>query len=403
MLVLFLPDQLGRHVWPKFAFVLGLRIDYLSPTLYLSDIFIILFIFSRLILSKNIFLNKKLLAFIFLFLAIGIFLAKSPFEGAYSLIKLGEFLSLGFALFDFFKKEKSARLLFYGLGSSVLTEGVIGILELLKQASLNGFFYWLGERNFTAQTPGIANASLNSVLVLRPYATFPHPNVFAGFLFFALILVFLQIKKLTLKEEIFAGLVFFIGSLALFLTLSRVGIFLFLTFVGFLFFKRLISRRIKISLLFIFILFLFFLFFKTELFYRFFFFAPADINDRLHLLNLSFKMFFKNPIFGVGLGNFLPNIVVYDPIFSQKLFIQPVHNVFALILAETGIVGLLFILFLCIKLILFFYKNKNFLSLFIFLSILFWGQFDHFFLTLQQGELISVLTISFILAKRNEI
>src|SRR3989344_9415701 len=42
LLILFLPTQLGRHFWPNFSFVSGIRIDYLSPTLYATDIFILL-------------------------------------------------------------------------------------------------------------------------------------------------------------------------------------------------------------------------------------------------------------------------------------------------------------------------------------------------------------------------
>src|SRR3989338_9410931 len=44
--LLFLPTQLGRHFWPSFSYILGIRTDYLSPTLYLTDILILLlFIF----------------------------------------------------------------------------------------------------------------------------------------------------------------------------------------------------------------------------------------------------------------------------------------------------------------------------------------------------------------------
>ena len=41
LLILFLPTQLGKHFWPNFSYVYGVRIDYLSPTLYFTDILII--------------------------------------------------------------------------------------------------------------------------------------------------------------------------------------------------------------------------------------------------------------------------------------------------------------------------------------------------------------------------
>ena len=42
LLILLLPTQLGRHFWPSYSFVFGLKVDYLSPTLYLTDIFLVL-------------------------------------------------------------------------------------------------------------------------------------------------------------------------------------------------------------------------------------------------------------------------------------------------------------------------------------------------------------------------
>ncbi|MBI1871877.1 hypothetical protein HYS10_00475, partial [Candidatus Collierbacteria bacterium] len=43
-----LPFQLGKHFWLSQSFVKGFRIDYLSPTFYLTDLFIIFFLFLNL-------------------------------------------------------------------------------------------------------------------------------------------------------------------------------------------------------------------------------------------------------------------------------------------------------------------------------------------------------------------
>ena len=34
-----IPTQLGLHFWPEWSKVAGIRVDYLSPVLYLTDIF----------------------------------------------------------------------------------------------------------------------------------------------------------------------------------------------------------------------------------------------------------------------------------------------------------------------------------------------------------------------------
>ena len=39
--ILFLPTQLGYHFWPPWAYVFGIRIDYLSPTVYFTDVIVV--------------------------------------------------------------------------------------------------------------------------------------------------------------------------------------------------------------------------------------------------------------------------------------------------------------------------------------------------------------------------
>ncbi len=54
ILLAFLPVQLGRHFWPKWSYVMGLRIDYLSPTIYLTDILVFLILFLWLVESLGV-------------------------------------------------------------------------------------------------------------------------------------------------------------------------------------------------------------------------------------------------------------------------------------------------------------------------------------------------------------
>src|SRR5215469_9265549 len=39
---LLLPTQLGKHSWPDFSYVSGIRIDYLSPIIYVTDVILVL-------------------------------------------------------------------------------------------------------------------------------------------------------------------------------------------------------------------------------------------------------------------------------------------------------------------------------------------------------------------------
>src|SRR5258706_15195361 len=42
LLILFIPTELGKHFWPDFSIVTGIRVDYLSPTFYFTDILVVL-------------------------------------------------------------------------------------------------------------------------------------------------------------------------------------------------------------------------------------------------------------------------------------------------------------------------------------------------------------------------
>lgn len=398
LFILSIPLQLGKHFWPKFSFILGLRIDYLSPTFYISDIFIILFILFYW--KKTEYKYLKYLCFISICLLFEVLLSKEILEGFYSLLKFMEFSLLGFSLYSFFKNENYKRILFWGLGFGVLLESAIGFLQFIKQGSIGGAFYFLGERTFTSTTPGIANATINGALELRPYATFSHPNVFAFFLFIAMSVTILLFKNLNKKEKILATIVLFFGTFILFLTLSRLGIILFLLFLGLKLYFSLKTLRKKIILLIVFILICLIVFIKTPLFYRFSYFQTQDISQRVSLLVIALRVFLRNPIWGVGIGEFLYQIPFFSTVKSGEFLIQPVHNIYFLILAQTGLVGLILALFLLFKIGLNLFKKKAFCYLILFLEILFWGNFDHFFLTIQQGQILVLFFMTLILSTK---
>src|ERR1035437_9579523 len=94
LLLLFLPTQFGKHFWPNFSYVYGIRIDYLSPTLYFTDVLIILIIVfwlfeKRKSLSK-VFPKLRFFAVFILFIIIGIIQSNSQAVGIYGLVKLLE-------------------------------------------------------------------------------------------------------------------------------------------------------------------------------------------------------------------------------------------------------------------------------------------------------------------------
>ncbi len=138
-------------------------------------------------------------------------------------------------------------------------------------------------------------------------------------------------------------------------------------------------------------------------------FKGDSFNRRLVLFKTAWQVFKFSPVFGVGLGNFIPAMVL-EPI-GRTYFIQPVHNIPALILAETGLAGLALItlaVFLGLKNLKFQSSKLKTKAQSLKLILIFWwviiavtAMFDHYWLTLQQGRLMLVLAAGLTLIRKD--
>jgi O-antigen ligase len=399
LLILFLPLQVGKHFWPKQAFIYGFRIDYLSPTFYFTDLLILIVITITLFQMKsynNLLKNLKsktsvFIIFVIAFLLISSLFAKNQYAAIYGIIKFLEFLFLAIFIV---KRVKSFKFIYPLMSAAVIYESIIAIAQFINQGSLGNFFYFLGERTFTGQTPGIANASLGGELILRAYGTFPHPNVLAGFLtIYMLVILVNMLKEKRLSIIYWMSLVF--GTVALFLTLSRVAIALWAFFVFIILITKNRLSKKNTALLFVLTISMFSL---SPFYLRF---TNLALNDqslyiRGFLMDTAIKIFYKSPVLGVGLNNFIVNLPDVVNITNISFF-QPVHNIYLLILSETGLLGFLsFSLFIYSILKKVNKKSPFFLS---FVLVLILGLFDHYLLTLQQGQILFSLTLGFCWAK----
>lgn len=416
LLVLFLPTQFGKHFWPNFSYVYGIRTDYLSPTLYLTDILIIGLILSWILeslvssnglsyavkLASNNIIKLRMVFLIVLFLLAGVLHSNNPPVGIYGIIKLLEYIFLLTYTAKNFRKLNSF-VLFSIFIAGVLFESFLTIAQYINQGSLGGIFYFLGERSFNSQTPGIANASVSGQLFLRPYATFSHPNVLAGYLFvFMMLIIFYAKQKFFKRQNAVVFFSLFFGSLALFFTMSRISIIAWSGALMFLltysFWKKtrmdvtkkidllLIRNRILPLMVFIIITFIFTFPLGLRLFQ--FNFSDQSVVQREVLINNSIVMFWQDPILGAGLNNFLVNLPFVQKQHGEVLYIQPVHNIYLLVLSQTGIIGFVLFGYFLIKTYKRIEKSSNIELPVLFFSIFFLGLFDHYFLTLQQGQIL---------------
>ncbi len=379
LLLVLLPTQLGYHFWPQWAMVLGRRVDYLSPTFYLTDILIFLLLLFKF---PKLRITAATLG-VLLCIAINIYFAASPWVAVYTWLKVLEYVLLG--LYIVKAKPKFSSVVFY-LSIGILYSSVIAISQFFLQRSVGGPLWFLGERTFALDTPGIARTSLWGREMLRPYATFPHPNVLGGFLAITLPLIVTQFKK----RKIFYSTTLLLGVSALVLTFSRSA--WIAAMFGILILS--LTKKFFVPLLAFAAVIIFFIVGSFGL-------QDESVVVRQQLNASATTMFGQSPIIGKGLGNFL--VELPKSLSSREIyFLQPVHNIYLLLLSEIGIVGVGLIGYLVFSLlnhesrIMNNEKNKKekFIIHYSLFIILLLGFVDHYFLTLQQGQLLLTILLA---------
>ncbi|MBI4991182.1 O-antigen ligase family protein [Candidatus Gottesmanbacteria bacterium] len=443
LLLALLPTQLGRHFFFDFSLLNGIRSDYLAPTIYITDIIIISMVLTWLIERKiqhqnsndqnsklphpnplllgegkwvrsfkhlNLFrisdFGFRISIFIIGYLLFtSIFVASNQFAALYKLVKIVEFILLGWVIV---RIRPNLLTVLTVLSFSVFYSSLIAFGQYILQRSVGGLLWFLGERNFYSGTPGIAAVSFNGGLTLRSYATFPHPNVLGGFLAVVLPLLLAAIfnlYKIFRKIHIFWFLLsILVGFITLIITFSRAA---WLTaFLGF--FLILLNRK-KVFLnwlknhqnltLIIFYGLIFFSVVTPLLFPKNSFMKGESWEERSQLTNATLSITLSHPYIGVGLNNFIVQVRPFINLYSGIYQFQPVHNIYLLIFAETGLIG--FLLFLFFQLVVFRRSiSTSYLITFPLIQLFLLGLFDHYLFTLQQGQLMFVIFASLALIPR---
>lgn len=421
LLLLFLPTQLGRHFFFDFSLISGIRSDYLAPTVFLTDIIIMLMVVVWIV--KNIkypfdfaqgkqisnikYISYELRAIHIILLSVicyllfsSIFVAANIWVVLYKLLKIIEFILLGFIIY---RIRPNVLTVLTILSIDVFYTSLIAIGQFIMQKSVGGILWWLGERTFYAGTPGIATFSLPGLagrLILRPYATFPHPNVLGGFLAVTLPIIFFVLLYYRKRCGKFLYSWFFIsflvGLVTLFLSLSRAATFV--TLVGFVLVisgeKLLIDWAKKKNTFFL------------VIFYTLIIASVAiplvlpdgslegqSLKERKELIAATLKMIEESPFIGVGLNNSIIHLRSFAIKASGVYIFQPVHNIYLLALTETGLVGF-FILLTLLMVIYHLGLKTSPIVILALTQLYFLGFFDHYLLTLQQGQLLFTLFAS---------
>ena len=387
-LLFIFPTQLAFHFWPEFAFVYGVRVDYLSPAIYLTDVvFLGLFLnwltHNTKVFLKDIFKNRLVLFLILLFVIGNI--VSSDFYPATIIkwLRIMELVCLGYYVKkrrDVFTKAAVSKTFFFSIAAFCL----IGIMQVLKGHTLGGLFYWLGERTFSINTPGISLVNLFGRNHLRAYSTFPHPNSFAGFLGVALIYILFNHTKINKHVYVLGLSIVFLSFILTFSLGAFVGGGACLLF--YLIVKKHISNKkvLYYCLIFIFLLSLYLLFFSRS-------FLESNTNlhqslqERLELNVVAGKIVQSKYLAGTGLNTFFVNEVKHFSFASSVWFLQPVHNIFILVFVEAGILGLLLLYATLVKFSNKIIDNKDTYPVLLLFFVLGTSFVDHYWFTIYQN------------------
>ena len=384
LIIFFSATQLGLHFWPLSSLVYGIRIDYLSPTIYFLDILIILFLVikrSDLVGCKpNQKPTRSDLVGVIPILLINLLYSANPLSTlSWSLHFLLYFLFLrtvlkrnawlqakqGSAAAERTVLNGTHGTLRFFLTLTLLFQALLAAAQVSLGHSLGGLFYWLGERSVAVGSPAVALATFMGRVVLRAYGTFGHPNALAGWSVVCL-LILIQIsqtatpkvskkrvirgsdplRKSWLSAKMFSRLQNTIGRpgqtlwvlitiLIVFLTHSRAAALSLFAIIIPLY----LIKNLKLRLFYYFIALLLY----SSVFPSFLSPLRSDfsLTQRLDLQGLSLKVIVQYPLFGTGTQ---ASISTYPNISPSTRLLQPDHNSFTLFLSWFGLFGVLAII-----------------------------------------------------------
>ncbi len=385
-----LPTQLAFHFWPDWAFVFGIRVDYLAPAIYLTDILVLMLVILNFKVFQIFRKHFLLVLFVLLLAIINCVFSTSPFVSIYKWIKLLElvFVACYFSQQKILSLGPLVKVVFY----SLIAFSLIGIVQFVIGGTIGGLLYFLGERSFNLTTPGIALATLGGVDYMRAYSTFSHPNSMAGFLGVGLLFVLLSGKLKKNLFNIIGAVIVFVSLVLSFSLSSYLGVFIAFIYLLLSKNKKYFNKIINLSLI-MFILASILLPILSPWILKNSTNLGQEIVQRLNLAYISGQMINQKFLIGQGLGTFIVNIPEQLGMISFSWLLQPVHNIYLLVFSEVGIVGLLFFSYLIYKASKGLLLNKKIYLLIPLVFILFTGLFDHYSLTLQQNTFLLAFII----------
>ncbi len=431
LLILTLPLNLFLKFYIEQAYVNGLLIDYLIPKIFLSDLVLYLLLFAWLAAAAmrdgfrcQILLDKikkhRGLLILAVLLFIRQFFSLKPISGLWFSLQLIEMGLLTAFLWNQ-RKLLHSQLTRLSLAAAFVFQTLLAAYQFFVQQPLLPYKF-LGEPSFRPYLQLHRQTILGQEKILA-YASTAHPNVLAGLgVMFFLILwpqadrsgrfkILKQFEAGVCRKTI-KGILLILVLAVLFFTQSISGLLTLILGLAFQlkkssigeqkskaenknissFFSRLNSLKLQ-RLTLVLIIFLTPLVIAAGTFID----QRPSLMRRTILNQAAVKIWIKQPILGSGLNQMTAALEKVIPYQKLRGFVQPVHHVPFLWLAEAGILGVVIVILIWRK-ISTALKPSLIRALVVISPLL---VLDHYLYTLQTGRLLLVLWIIHSLQKNS--
>ena len=248
-----------------------------------------------------------------------------------ALLEIGkDFFLYGYALLYFLLAKGDFDLILRSLAISLAFQGLLGVLQYVFQDFYAVF-----------RTGGVGRLTYHD-LVIRSHGTLGQPNGYASFLVPVILLLFATwLNSKCQHRKLYLGS-FLLGCLGLLFSLSRGGWIAFAAGIGLIILIRALhpsqsKGNFKILVAFFLVCLVLAPFIHERL-------SGADngaAEDRIWLAKNAWNIIDNNWLLGVGLNNYRFAMYQYLPADYDWSFIYRVHNLFLLVFAETGIMGVI--------------------------------------------------------------
>lgn len=373
--------------------------EYGSFSLYGFDILLLVLLIITVIIGrkKHFYINRFTLAALGLFL-VAFFSLYWAIDKDIALYAFARLLAAILLIIVVWQIKFKPLFLAGAIALAGVCQSVLAAWQFFTQKAIA--FKWLGMAEHLPWILGDQVVEFVGGRMLRAYGSFPHPNMLAAFLAIAIILsIGIYLKSSNKWGKYFALASLVINSAGLFFTFSRaawIGLFITLFFYGLLIFWIYHRRELDYIKLFAAILMPFILLsaiYPALVLTRF---GLGDDFERLEIKSIeqradytdqALEIIKANFMTGIGIGNY--TWAVHEQLDDdlESYDYQPVHNVYLLILAELGVFGLLFFIYLIaavlLKIDLKSRLNLAFAMCFLFFAFI--AFFDHFLWTMAVG------------------